>query len=43
MEKEKHNLTDNDFHEIAKKCEGYSGSDVNALIKNACYEPLRKY
>lgn len=43
MKKEKHNLNDNDFVDLAKKSEGFSGSDINSLIKNACYEPLRKF
>lgn len=43
MEKENHNLTQNDFRELAKATENYSGSDINSLVKNACYEPLRKF
>jgi len=43
MKKEKHSLNDNDFIDLAKKSEGFSGSDINSLIKNACYEPLRKF
>ena len=43
MKKEEHCLTDADFEEIAKNTELFSGSDLNALIKNACFEPLRKF
>ena len=43
MQNEEHNLTDKDFKELAKATENYSGSDLNNLIKNACYEPLRKF
>lgn len=43
MKKEDHNLTDNDFRKIAKAIDGFSGSDITSLIKNACYEPLRKF
>lgn len=43
MKKEKHNLTEEDFIEIGKKSEGFSGSDINSLIKNTCFEPLRKF
>lgn len=32
MEKEAHNLKENDFIEIAKLAEGFSGSDINQLI-----------
>ena len=43
MTHEEHCLSDKDFHELAKATENYSGSDINNLIKNACYEPLRKF
>lgn len=43
MKKEKHSISDNDFIDLAKKTDGFSGSDLNSLIKNACYEPLRKF
>lgn len=43
MKKEKHTLTEQDFAEISKRTEGFTGSDINSLIKNACYEPLRKF
>ena len=28
---------------MAKRTDGFTGSDLNNLIKNACYEPLRKF
>lgn len=43
MEKEDHTLTHNDFKEIAKETHNFSGSDINGLVKNACYEPLRRF
>lgn len=43
MKKEKHTLTQNEVQEIADRTDHYSGSDLNQLIKNACYEPLRKF
>ena len=43
MKDEDHTLTENDFREIAKETNNYSGSDINGLVKNACYEPLRRF
>lgn len=43
MKKEEHTLTDHDFDQIAKECDNFSGSDINSLVKNACYEPLRRF
>ena len=43
MKNEQHNMTEGDFQKISHKCEFFSGSDMSALIKNACYEPLRKF
>lgn len=43
MKKEEHNLTEKDFKEVAIASNNYSGSDITGLIKNACYEPLRKF
>lgn len=43
MAKEIHTLTDADFTSAAQRTEFFSGSDLSALIKNACYEPLRKF
>jgi vacuolar protein-sorting-associated protein 4 len=43
MEKEDHTLTAHDFKEIAKSTHNFSGSDINGLVKNACYEPLRRF
>lgn len=43
MKKEDHTLTDHDFNQIAKDCDNFSGSDINSLVKNACYEPLRRF
>lgn len=35
-------LTQEEFEEIAKLLEGYSGSDMNTLVRDASFEPLRK-
>lgn len=43
MKKEQHTLTDADFLSYAQRTEYFSGSDLSALIKNACYEPLRRF
>jgi vacuolar protein-sorting-associated protein 4 len=43
MKKEDHNLSESDFQEIAQRTELFSGSDMNSLVKNACFEPLRKF
>ena len=43
MEKEDHTLTEHDFSEVAKSCTNFSGSDINSLVKNACFEPLRRF
>ncbi len=43
MKNESHTLTDSDFAFLAQRTEFYSGSDLSALIKNACYEPLRRF
>lgn len=43
MKKEKHTMTEADFQDMANRTEHFSGSDLNQLIKNACYEPLRKF
>ena len=43
MKNEDHCMTEQDFLEIAQNTDTYSGSDLNALIKNACFEPLRKF
>jgi len=37
-----HKLNDKDFEEIAKKTDGYSGSDLSVLVRDAVYEPVRK-
>ncbi|CAD8150837.1 unnamed protein product [Paramecium octaurelia] len=42
MQSTPNNLTPAEFEDIAKMLEGYSGSDMNTLIRDACFEPLRK-
>lgn len=37
-----HNLTDIEFSILGEKAEGYSGSDVAVLVREALMEPLRK-
>eukprot|EP00891_Asterochloris_glomerata_P002717 jgi/Astpho2/2717/Aster-00903 len=36
-----HNLTQQDFMELAKRTEGFSGSDVNVVVKDVLMEPVR--
>lgn len=42
LSKQNHNLKDQEIRELARKIEGFSGSDVSTFVKQACYEPLRK-
>ena len=35
-------MTDEQFEQLAKKLDGYSGSDVSTLVKDAIMEPIRK-
>ncbi|GIX64957.1 uncharacterized protein BcabD6B2_43920 [Babesia caballi] len=37
-----HQLTKEDLDEIARQTEGYSGSDLNVVVRDACMQPLRK-
>ena len=37
-----HALTQADFEELAKQTEGFSGSDVNVVVKDVLMEPVRK-
>jgi len=37
-----HTLEDHDFEELAHNTEGYSGSDISVLVRDAVYEPVRK-
>ncbi|QLQ79458.1 hypothetical protein HG537_0C01050 [Torulaspora globosa] len=41
MSRQKNNLTDTDFEVIAEMCDGFSGSDITALAKEAAMEPIR--
>ncbi|WFD33742.1 Vacuolar protein sorting-associated protein 4 [Malassezia cuniculi] len=36
------NLTAKDYHELAKLTEGYSGSDIAILVRDALMQPVRK-
>jgi vacuolar protein-sorting-associated protein 4 len=38
-----HHLTENDFQQLATLTEGYSGSDLKSLIKEAAYQPMRVF
>eukprot|EP00331_Platyophrya_macrostoma_P035743 CAMPEP_0176443436 /NCGR_PEP_ID=MMETSP0127-20121128/22419_1 /TAXON_ID=938130 /ORGANISM="Platyophrya macrostoma, Strain WH" /LENGTH=472 /DNA_ID=CAMNT_0017828659 /DNA_START=66 /DNA_END=1484 /DNA_ORIENTATION=- len=40
--KTKHTLTEEDFAELGERTEGFSGADISILVRDACYEPLRK-
>lgn len=36
------NLTEDDFLELGKKAEGYSGSDITVVVKEAMMMPIRR-
>lgn len=36
------NLTETDVKALATRTENYSGSDINILIRDAVYEPVRR-
>lgn len=36
------NLTDEDFFELAKKAEGYSGADISIVVRDALMIPIRR-
>jgi vacuolar protein-sorting-associated protein 4 len=42
MAKTPHELTEEDFDEIANSTKGFSGSDLSILVRDACFNPLRK-
>ncbi|CAF0956865.1 unnamed protein product [Adineta steineri] len=42
LTKQEHNLTKNDFETIANETDGYSGSDLTALAKDAAMGPVRE-
>ncbi|KAH9611258.1 hypothetical protein KSS87_009727 [Heliosperma pusillum] len=37
-----HNLTESDFEFLARKTEGFSGSDIAVCVKDVLFEPVRK-
>ncbi|KAL3828557.1 hypothetical protein ACJIZ3_017359 [Penstemon smallii] len=37
-----HNLTESDFEVLARKSEGFSGSDISVCVKDVLFEPVRK-
>ncbi|KAK3041510.1 hypothetical protein RJ639_000129 [Escallonia herrerae] len=37
-----HNLTESDFERLARKTEGFSGSDIAVCVKDVLFEPVRK-
>lgn len=43
LAKTNHSLTDQDFVTLAKRTEHYSGADISVLVRDAIYEPVRKF
>ncbi|KAG0502509.1 hypothetical protein HPP92_002581, partial [Vanilla planifolia] len=37
-----HNLTESDFEILARRTEGFSGSDISVCVKDVLFEPVRK-
>lgn len=37
-----HELKPHDFQELGKLTEGYSGADINILVRDALMQPVRK-
>ncbi|KAJ6908913.1 protein SUPPRESSOR OF K(+) TRANSPORT GROWTH DEFECT 1-like isoform X2 [Populus alba x Populus x berolinensis] len=37
-----HDLTERDFEKLARKTEGFSGSDISVCVKDVLFEPVRK-
>ncbi len=37
-----HSLTERDFQSLGERCEGYSGSDISVVVREALMEPLRE-
>ncbi|XXG54849.1 hypothetical protein AAC387_Pa03g2628 [Persea americana] len=37
-----HNLTEADYEMLARKTEGFSGSDISVCVKDVLFEPVRK-
>mmetsp|Transcript_19492 Transcript_19492/g.28022 ORF Transcript_19492/g.28022 Transcript_19492/m.28022 type:complete len:451 (+) Transcript_19492:75-1427(+) len=37
-----HDITDEEFEDLGRQTEGYSGSDISVLVREALMEPLRK-
>lgn len=37
-----HSLTDEDFRELGKRSDGYSGADISIVVRDALMQPVRK-
>ncbi|CAA6658135.1 unnamed protein product [Spirodela intermedia] len=37
-----HNLTESDFEYLARRTDGFSGSDISVCVKDVLFEPVRK-
>lgn len=37
-----HELTARDFQELGRMTDGYSGADINILVRDALMQPVRK-
>lgn len=43
VKKTKHTLVEEDFIELAKRTENYSGADISIVVKDSIMEPVRKF
>uniref|UniRef100_A0A7S2UTU6 vesicle-fusing ATPase n=1 Tax=Fibrocapsa japonica TaxID=94617 RepID=A0A7S2UTU6_9STRA len=37
-----HDITDEEFHKLGQDTDGFSGSDISVLVREALYEPVRR-
>lgn len=42
LKSNKHSISEQDLIKLGNSTEGYSGSDISILVRDAVYEPVRK-